>query len=137
MKLIQFLFSGILSVTTLIAGCSNSDPAPPTKTELITARPYKVQAIAVANGADVTQNVGVVSVKYGIDGSVTQTLKDGSTNTGTWKWLGNETQIDVTTKAFGKSTWRIIELNDQVFNKVTSDFTSVFGGDLRYNQTRQ
>lgn len=56
----------------------------------------------------------MATVKYNADGKVLQTLKDGSTNVGTWKWRENETQIEVTTKLFGKSTWRVIQ--DQYCN---------------------
>lgn len=139
MKVTNLLLLSFLSVSIALAGCNDHTdaPKPPTKTELISAGVYKLQAIAVANGAEVTGNIGVVTVKYNADGTILQTLKDGSTNAGTWKWLENETQIEVTTRLFGKSTWRVLEVTTTVFNKVSSDFKSVFGGDLRYNQTRQ
>lgn len=139
MKATNLLLLSFLSVSIALAGCHDeaTAPTPPTKTDLISAGVYKLQAIAVVNGADVTGNIGVVTVKYSADGTVLQTLKDGTTNAGTWKWLENETQIEVTTKLFGKSTWRVLDVTATVFNKVSSDFKSVVGGDLRYNQTRQ
>jgi hypothetical protein len=89
------------------------------RTALITQKSFDVKVLA--NGVDVTSRSPVTQVKYNADGTGTRTLRDGTTITGSWKYLNQQqTQIEVTGPE-GVSRWVVIELSDKIYRKANMD----------------
>jgi hypothetical protein len=141
------IISVAIYVTILLvsSACSkqNDNPTTPpvSNTTKITAGVYNLQAITLANNANVTTAIGVTKVKYYPDGNLIQTLSNGTLRAGKWEWLENETKIKISVAITGlppSTTWSVVLLNDTAFNKKTDDLAALFGGStLQYNQTRQ
>lgn len=139
MEKFNLVMSSVMVLLAMTSACKDEKTNPaPTKTDLITAGQYSLQAIALANGADVTLAIGVTKVLYKKDGTLTQTLANGTTRNGTWAFLNNETKISLTIPGLtpASSTWSILSITEDVFNKKSGDYASFFGGDLQYNQTK-
>lgn len=114
-----------LTAAALSAGLAIStaaraaEPVADARLALITSRAFTVQIRA--NGQDVTARSPVVRVKYDADGTGNRVLRDGSTVTGTWRFLNDaRTQIEVTGPE-GVSRWVIVELTPTIYRKVNVD----------------
>jgi hypothetical protein len=89
------------------------------RTALITQKSFDVKILA--NGVDVSARSPVTQVKYNVDGTGTRTLRDGTTITGSWKFLNQQqTQIEVAGPE-GTSRWVVTELTDKIYRKSNID----------------
>ena len=61
-----------------------------------------------------SMNLSLVTMKFNSDGSYTETLPTDGTGTGTWKFLNNETQTEITNSS-GTYTPTIITLAENSF----------------------
>ncbi|QHT67537.1 hypothetical protein GXP67_13320 [Rhodocytophaga rosea] len=141
MKSIQLLLVLALSLA-LISSCKKDDDkeAAPTKTQLLTAKAWKIKAIttnpAVPAGlgidvdALIEQALGDLSnsdVKFESNGNYVATNRTtGTTTTNKWEFLNNETQLKITSEG-EDYTFDIKELTTTTLN-LSLPYSVTFGG---------
>ena|SRR5688572_16500238 len=123
---IQLILSGILLLGLLSCSKDNDNDKVKTKLDLLTQKTwvydefftdYDESPTVVAYKRGKTNNslnLSQVSVKFNSDGTYSETLQAGGTLSGTWKFLNNETQTEVTNSS-GTYTATIITLAENSF----------------------
>jgi len=136
MKLLKFLSLSTV-VITLLASCKKDD-APKTRLELLTSKTWiyseyyretntssPVLYYKRGNSSNLI-NLDPDKVTYRTDGTYTEITETGATLNGTWKFLNNETQVQVVNSA-GTYSSTIVTLDDQNYDwldPTTSNGTS-------------
>jgi hypothetical protein len=127
MKNPLLLFRLLVIILFYLTACEEKEdePQPATRTELLTAKPWKMNKI-LGNGIDVTNNpllpdnLKDMRVKFDPDGSYTMTSVIGS-QTGSWAFADKETQLVLDPKTADEVTWEVEELKE---NSATFGITS-------------
>ncbi|WP_162426984.1 DUF5004 domain-containing protein [Pontibacter pudoricolor] len=114
MKTFKLYSLFLLSILFVFSSCSkDDDPKPQTKTELLTAKAWKITKIK-ENGIDITNRSDMailknVRIKYNTDGTYTQT-SSGIVHIGIWEFNNNETLLVYAPNTKVEENWDIIEL---------------------------
>ena len=123
---IQLTLSGILLLGLLSCTKDNDNEKVKTKMELLTQKSWVYDefitdydesptVLAYKRGkTNNTFNLSQVTVKFNSDGTYSETLQAGGSLAGTWKFLNNETQTEVTNSS-GTYTATIINLSENSF----------------------
>jgi hypothetical protein len=122
MKSIQLLFVLILTLAILV-GCKKDDEpeAAPTKTQLLTAKAWKLDKI-MAQGFDVTSLLGAEvlgelgnsNIQFKTDGTYESTNRTtNAKSSGKWEFNNDQTQMTLDKGTVGELTLDIIQLNDK------------------------
>lgn len=127
----KFIFIALTSAIILFNSCSKDceDPAPPvpkTKTEMLTSKTWIYDeyftnynnantVLAYKRGKpNNTTNLAANRSKFNMDGTLEETNQNGQNFSGTWVWLNNETQLQITNQV-GVFTANVITLSDSSF----------------------
>jgi hypothetical protein len=122
----QLILSGILLLGLLSCSKDKDDDKVKTKMELLTQKTWLYDefftdydesptVLAYKRGkTNNSYNLSQVTVKFNSDGTYSETLQAGGTLEGTWKFLNNETQTEVTNTS-GIYTATIITLSENSF----------------------
>jgi hypothetical protein len=122
MKSIQLLFVLILTLA-LVTSCKKDDEpeAAPTKTQLLTAKAWKLDKITASGfdvtsllGAEVLGELGNSNIQFKTDGTYTSTNRttNASTN-GKWEFNTDQTQIILDKGSVGEMTLDVTQLTDK------------------------
>jgi hypothetical protein len=136
MKNAYLLFRLLIVLLVYLTACGDkkNDPQPPTKTDILTAKIWKMNRV-LGNGVDVTDMVAEMPelsqfkdmrFKFNADGSYTLTSA-GGTQAGTWAFTENETKIVLDPNTDNTQTLEIVELKDNSTKFRTSMEMPPFG----------
>ncbi|MEJ8755785.1 hypothetical protein WG947_02150 [Pontibacter sp. H259] len=97
LKFLSYLMAALLLVTSVSCDDDDDDDASPNNTSLLTASTWKGDKLYY-QGVDVTEDfspildVKATTIKFNANGTYTITA-DGTSDTGTWEFTNNETQV--------------------------------------------
>jgi hypothetical protein len=118
MKNTKFLFGFLVAILFFVTACGDKEdaPKPPSRTELLAAKTWKINKILASNGIDASNDPRLVAFKamqfkFNADGSYTLTSLLGS-QTGNWVFAENETKVVLDPNTAGALTFDIAELKD-------------------------
>ena len=123
---IQLILSGIMLLGLLSCSKDKDDNKVKTKMELLTQKTWVYDefitdydesptVLAYKRGkTNNSYNLSQVTVKFNTDGTYSETLQAGGSLAGTWKFLNNETQTEITNSS-GVYTSTIINLSENSF----------------------
>ena len=123
---IQLILSGIFLLGLLSCSKDNDNDQVKTKMELLTQKTWVYDefitdydesptVLAYKRGkTNNSYNLSQVTVKFNTDGTYSETLQAGGSLAGTWKFLNNETQTEITNSS-GVYTSTIINLSENSF----------------------
>jgi len=123
---IQLILSGIMLLGLLSCSKDKDDDKVKTKMELLTQKTWVYDefitdydesptVLAYKRGkTNNSYNLSQVTVKFNTDGTYSETLQAGGSLAGTWKFLNNETQTEITNSS-GVYTSTIINLSENSF----------------------
>ncbi len=123
---IQLVLSGIFLLGLLSCSKDNDNDQVKTKMELLTQKTWVYDefitdydesptVLAYKRGkTNNSYNLSQVTVKFNTDGTYSETLQAGGSLAGTWKFLNNETQTEITNSS-GVYSSTIINLSENSF----------------------